>query len=92
MSKVKIPVELQAILRDLCITEPDSRKLLEKVHARAAMQVKDYLDIMLSKFEIRGSGSNTGLWQSLADTRLALMSVEHEHQSGEEQHETDVVI
>ena len=91
MSKQKIPVELQVILRDLCITEPDSRKLLEKVHTRAAMQVKDYVDIILSKFEI-GRKSNAGLRESIAETRLALMSVQHEHDSGEQQHETDVVV
>jgi hypothetical protein len=91
MSKPKIPVELQAILRDLSITEPDSRKLLQKVHTRAAMQVKDYIDIVLSKLQISGS-SNAALRESIADTRLVLMSVQHEHDSGEQQHETDVVV
>lgn len=91
MSKQKIPVELQVILRDLCITEPDSRKLLEKVHTRAAMQVKDYIDIILTKFHI-GRRSNTNLRESMTGTRVALMSVQHEHDSGEEQHETDVVV
>ena len=91
MSKQKIPVELQAILRDARITEPDSRKLLEKVHARAAMQVKDYIDIILSKLQI-GSRPNAGLRESMAETRLALMSVQEEHEGGEEQHETGVVV
>ena len=91
MSKQKIPVELQVILRDACITEPDSRKLLQKVHTRAAMQVKDYIDIILSKFEI-GRKSNAGLRESIAETRLALMSVQHEHDSGEEKHEAEVVV
>ena len=91
MSKQKIPVELQVILRDVRITEPDSRKLLEKVHTRAAMQVKDYIDIILSKFEI-GRKSNAGLRESIAETRLALMSVQHEHDSGEEKHEAEVVV
>jgi hypothetical protein len=91
MSKQKIPVELQVILRDLSITEPDSRKLLEKVHARAAMQVKDYIDIILSKFEV-GRKSNAGLRESMAETRLALMSVQHEHESDAEKHETDMVV
>ena len=91
MSKQKIPVELQAILRDACITEPDSRKLLEKVHARAAMQVKDYIDIILSKLQI-GSRANAGLRESMAETRLALMSVQQEHEGGEQQHETGVVV
>ena len=91
MSKQKIPVELQVILRDVRITEPDSRKLLEKVHTRAAMQVKDYIDIILAKFEI-GRKSNAGLRESIAETRLALMSVQHEHDSGEEKHEAEVVV
>ena len=91
MSNQKIPVELQVILRDVRITEPDSRKLLEKVHTRAAMQVKDYIDIILSKFEI-GRKSNAGLRESIAETRLALMSVQHEHDSGEEKHEAEVVV
>jgi hypothetical protein len=91
MSKQKIPVELQVILRDLCITEPDSRKLLEKVHARAAMQVKDYIHIILSKFQV-GRRSDAGLRESMAETRLALMSVQQEHEGGEEQHETGVVV
>ena len=91
MSKQKIPVELQVILRDACITEPDIRKLLEKVHARAAMQVKDYIDIILSKLQI-GSRANAGLRESMAETRLALMSVQHEHEGGEEQHEAEVVV
>ena len=91
MSKQKIPLELQVILRDVRITETDSRKLLDKVHTRAAMQVKDYMDIILSKFEI-GRKSNAGLRESIAETRLALMSVQHEHDSGEEKHEADVVV
>lgn len=91
MSKQKIPVELQVILRDVCITEPDSRKLLQKVHTRAAMQVKDYIDIIISKFQI-GAKSNAGLRESIAETRLALMSVQHEHEGGEEQHEAEVVV
>ena len=91
MSKTSIPLELQVILRDVRITEPDSRKLLEKVHTRAAMQVKDYIDIILAKFEI-GRKSNAGLRESIAETRLALMSVQHEHDSGEEKHEAEVVV
>jgi hypothetical protein len=91
MSKQKIPVELQVILRDLSISEPDSRKLLEKVHTRAAMQVKDYIDIILSKFEV-GRKSNAGLRESMAETRLALMSVQHEHESDAEKHETEMVV
>jgi hypothetical protein len=91
MSKQKIPLELQVILRDVRITETDSRKLLDKVHTRAAMQVKDYMDIILSKFEI-GRKSNAGLRESIAETRLALMSVQHEHDSGEEKHEAEVVV
>lgn len=91
MSKQKIPVELQVILRDLSITEPDSRKLLEKVHTRAAMQVKDYIDIILSKFEV-GRKSNAGLRESMAETRLALMSVQHEHESDAEKHKTEMVV
>jgi hypothetical protein len=91
MSRQKIPVELQVILRDLSISEPDSRKLLEKVHTRAAMQVKDYIDNILSKIEV-GRKSNAGLRESMAETRLALMSVQHEHESDAEKHETEVKV
>ena len=55
------------------------------------MQVKDYIDIILSKFEV-GRKSNAGLRESMAETRLALMSVQHEHESGEEKHETEMVV
>ena len=91
MSKQKVPVELQVILRDLRIVEPDCRKLLAKVHTRAALQVKDYVEIMLSKFHVRG-GPNARLHDTIAETRLVLMRVEHEHNGGEEQHEADVVV
>ena len=91
MSKSKVPVELQVILRDLCIVEPDSRRLLAKVHTRAAMQVKDYIEIMLSKFQVR-SAANARLLDTIAETRLVLMRVQHEDHGGEEQHEADVVV
>ena len=91
MSKQKVPVELQVILRDLCIVEPDSRRLLAKVHTRAAMQVKDYIEIMLSKFQVR-SAANARLLDTIAETRLVLMRVQHEDHGGEEQHEADVVV
>ena len=90
MSKQKVPVELQVILRDLCIVEPDSRRLLAKVHTRAALQVKDYVEIMLSKFEVR-SGANARLRETIAETRLVLMRAQQED-GGEEQHEAAVVV
>ena len=90
MSKQKVPVELQAILRDLCIVEPDSRRLLAKVHTRAALQVKDYVEIMLSKFEVR-SGANARLRETIAETRLVLMRAQQED-GGEEQHEAVVAV
>ena len=89
--KVSIPVELQVILRDLVVVEPDGRRLFVKVHTRAAMQVKDYIQIMLSKFHVRG-GPNARLHDTIAETRLVLMRVQHEHNGGEEQHEADVVV
>ena len=89
--KVPVPVELQVILRDLGVVEPDGRKLLAKVHSRAALQVKDYVQIMLSKFQVR-SAANARLLDTIAETRLVLMRVQHEDHGGEEQHEADVVV
>jgi hypothetical protein len=91
MSKQKIPVELQVILRDLSISEPDSRKLLEKVHTRAAMQVKDYLSIIVSKLELNAR-ADTALAQTIDDTRRILQHVEHREHAGEERDEADVVV
>jgi hypothetical protein len=90
MSKQKVPVELQVILRDLCIVEPDSRRLLAKVHTRAALQVKDYVEIMLSKFEVR-SGANARLRETIAETRLVLMRAQQED-GGEEKNEAGMVV
>lgn len=73
--KVPVPVELQVILRDLGVVEPDGRRLLAKVHTRAAMQVKDYIEIMLSKFQI-GRGGNARLQDTIAETRLVLMRIQ----------------
>jgi hypothetical protein len=89
--KVPIPVELQVILRDLGVVEPDGRRLLAKVHTRAALQVKDYVQIMLSKFQV-DRGGNARLRDTIAETRLVLMRVQHEHERGEEQREADVVV
>ncbi len=90
MSKQKVPVELQVILRDLCIVEPDSRRLLAKVHTRAALQVKDYVEIMLSKFEVR-SGANARLRETIAETRLVLMRAQQED-GGEEKNEAGMIV
>ena len=91
MSRQKVPVDLQVILRDLCIVEPDSRRLLAKVHTRAALQVRDYIEIMLSKFEV-GGGAGSRLHDAIAETRLVLMRVQQEQDGGEEQHEAAVVV
>jgi hypothetical protein len=91
MSKTKVPVELQAILRDLAIVEPDDRRLLAKVHTRAALQVNDYVKIMLSKFQVHRT-ANASLHTSMAETRKVLNSVQHGEDGGEEQHEAEVVV
>jgi len=91
MSKASIPVELQAILEDLSIKESDGTRLMSKVRARAAQQVKDYIDIMLMKLHVRDA-SNTSLQRTIAQTRLALNSVEHEDDRAKQQQEADVVV
>ena len=91
MSKPKIPVELQAILKELCIEEADEARLLRKVHTRAAMQVKDYLCIMVSKFEL-SQGAKTQLAQTIDDTRRILEHVEHGEHACDEHDEADVVV
>ena len=91
MSKASIPVELQAILEDLSIKESDGTRLMSKVRARAAQQVKDYIDIMLMKLHVRDA-SNTSLQRTIAQTRVALNSVEHENDRGKQQQEAGVVV
>jgi hypothetical protein len=91
MAKSKVPVELQAILRDLAIVESDDSRLLAKVHARAALQVNDYIQIMLSKFQVRRS-ANAALRTSMAEVRLVLHGVQHGEDGGEEQREAEVVV
>ena len=81
MSKHKVTVELQVILRDLCIVESDSRRLFAKVHTRVALQVKDYVEIMLSKFQVRSD--NTRLRDTIVETRHVLMRAQDD--GGEEQ-------
>jgi len=91
MSKASIPVELQAILEDLSIKESDGTRLMSKVRSRAAQQVKDYIDIMLMKLHVRDA-SNTSLQRTIAQTRLALNSVEHEDDRAKQQQEAGVVV
>jgi hypothetical protein len=91
MSKTAIPVELQVILRDLCIAESDSSKALQKAHKRAALQVNDYLHIMLIKFEVAGA-SNASLHKTISETRAALNRVQHHDKGGEQEHEAEVVV
>jgi collagenase-like PrtC family protease len=91
MSKASIPVELQAILEDLSIKESDGTRLMSKVRVRAAQQVKDYIDIMLMKLHVRDA-SNTSLQRTIAQTRLALNSVEHEDDRAKQQQEAGVVV
>ncbi len=91
MSKASIPVELQAILEDLSIKESDGTRLMSKVRARTAQQVKDYIDIMLMKLHVRDA-SNTSLQRTIAQTRMALNSVEHEDDRAKQQHEAGVVV
>ena len=91
MSKPKIPVELQVILLELCIPPADEATLLRKVHTRAALQVKDYLSIVLSKLELNAGGKQP-LAQTIDDTRRILQRVHHAQQAGEEQDEADVVV
>ena len=82
MSKPKIPVELQAILHDLCIHDTDNTTLLCRVHTRAALQVKDYLSIIVSKFELH-TRAKTPLTQAVDDTRRILERVEHREHAAE---------
>ena len=91
MSKTKVPVELKAILRDLAIVEPDERRLLAKVHTRAALQVNDYIQIMLSKLQVCRP-TNAHLHTSMAEARLVLHGVQHDDDGGEQQHEAEVVV
>jgi hypothetical protein len=91
MSKAAIPIEIQAILQDLSIQESDSTRLLSKVRARAAQQVKDYVDIMLMKFRVHDT-ENTSLQRTITQTIRALGSVEHEDDGDKEQDETRVVV
>jgi hypothetical protein len=91
MSKTVIPVELQVILRDLSITETDSGRALQKVHRRAALQVSDYIHIMLIKFQV-GSAGNASLLRTISETRAALNGVQHHDDACEQQHEAEVVM
>ena len=91
MSKPKIPVELQVILKELCIEEADEGALLRKVQSRAALQVKDYLSIIVSKFELNAR-ADTAFLQTIDDTRLILQQVEHREHAAEEHDEADVVV
>ena len=91
MSKANIPVEIQAILQDLSIKETDGTRLLSKVRARAAQQVKDYIDIMLMKFRVHDT-ENSSLQRTITQTIRALGSVEHDDDGGKQQDEARVVI
>ena len=91
MSKPKIPVELQAILQELCIAPADEATLLRKVHTRAALQVKDYLSIIVSKLELNAR-AKTPLAQAIDDTRRILERVEHPEHAAEERDEAGVVV
>ena len=91
MSKPKISVELQAILKELCIEEADEARLLRKVHTRAAMQVKDYLCIMVSKFGLN-QRAKTQLAQTIDDTRRILEDVEQREHAPDQHDEADVVV
>jgi hypothetical protein len=91
MSKAKIPVELAVILKDLSIVEPDASKLLTKVKQRAALQVNDYVEIMLSKLNVAKEGTRS-LADTVADTREILIGVEQEDEGREQRHEARVVV
>ena len=91
MSKPKIPVELQVILQELCIPPADEATLLRKVHTRAALQVKDYLSIIVSKFELN-KRAKTPLALTIDDTRRILEHVEHREQTAKQQDEAAVVV
>ena len=91
MTKANIPVEIQAILQDLSIKETDGTRLLSKVRARAAQQVKDYIDIMLMKFRVHDT-ENSSLQRTITQTIRALGSVEHDDDGGKQQDEASVVV
>jgi hypothetical protein len=91
MSKAKIPVELAVILQDLAIVETDASKLVTKVKQRAALQVKDYVEIMLSKLNVSKEGTKS-LAATVAETRSILMRVEQHDERREEHEEAHVVV
>ena len=91
MAKQKIPVELQAILKELCIEEADEARLLRKVHTRVALQVKDYLSIVVAKFELNRA-VKTALAQTIDDTWRVLQCVDQRKHGAEEQREAHVVV
>jgi hypothetical protein len=91
MSKPKIPVELQVILQELCVADADEAALLRKVHTRAALQVKDYLSIIVSKLELNKRG-RSALTDTIDGTRRMLEHVQQEEQDAEEQREAGVVV
>ena len=91
MSKPKLPVELQVILQELGIPPAEEATLLRKVHSRAALQVKDYLSIIVSKLELN-TRAKTPLAQTIDDTRRILERVEHPEHAAEERDEAGVVV
>ena len=91
MSKPKLPVELQVILQELGIPPAEEATLLRKVHSRAALQVKDYLSIIVSKLELN-TRAKTPLAQTIDDTRRILQGVEHPEHAAEERDEAGVVV
>jgi hypothetical protein len=84
-------VELQVILQELGIPPADEATLLRKVHSRAALQVKDYLSIIVSKLELN-TRAKTPLAQTIDDTRRILQGVEHPEHAAEERDEAGVVV
>ena len=58
---------------------------------RAALQVNDYVEIMLSKLNVAKEGTRS-LADTVADTREILIGVEQEDEGREQRHEARVVV
>jgi hypothetical protein len=91
MSKPKIPVELAVILKELCIEDADEARLLRKVHTRVTLKVKDYLSIIVNKFELNAP-ADQALALTIDDTRRILEHVEQREQATDEADEARVVV
>ncbi len=75
----------------MCVAEADEAAVLRKVHTRAALQVKDYLSIIVAKLELNARGRGA-LAETIDGTRRMLQHVHQEEHVSEEQREARVVV